>query len=76
MKKTIENLKKYFGLDEVQEDIAAIPDAAEKWKALALELNKELQKTRALYTKALDEVIRLERINECQAELLAERGGK
>lgn len=73
MKKTIENLKKYFGLDEV-EDIPAIPDAAEKWKALALELNDELQESRMLHAKALDEVIRLKRICECQGELLAERG--
>ena len=74
MENIIKKIKTYLGLDEVQEDIAAIPDADEKWKALALELNKELQETRALYAKALDEVIRLERINECQAELLAERG--
>ena len=71
MKKTIENLKKYFGLDEV-EDIPAIPDAAEKWKALALETHNELQESRMLHAKALDEVIRLKRICECQGELLAE----
>ena len=74
MKKTIENLKKYFGLEEVQEDIVAIPDAAEKWKVLALELNDELQESRMLHAKALDEVLRLKRICECQGELLAERG--
>lgn len=73
MKKTIENLKKYFGLDEV-EVIPAIPNAAERWKALALELNNELQESRALHAKALDEVLRLKRICECQGELLAERG--
>lgn len=72
MKKTIENLKKYFGLEEVQEDIVAIPDAAEKWKVLALELNDELQESRMLHAKALDEVMRLKRICECQDELLAE----
>ncbi|HEL2423524.1 TPA: hypothetical protein TZW74_001731 [Streptococcus suis] len=72
MKQFFERLKTYFNIEN--SSLEVIPDSAKKWKALALDLNTELQKTRKLHAKALDENLRLKRICECQGELLAERG--
>ena len=71
MNKVTGLLKKYLGIDDNLGK--SVPKSSEKWKELALELNKEVQELRGLYAKALDDVIRLKRICECQRELLAER---
>lgn len=75
MKKFIEEIKKYFGSDDniTSNIVETIPNAEQKWKALALELNAELQQSRKAYKYALKECARLQAICECQGELLAER---
>ena len=68
-------MKKFLSVEE--EDSAnkvnPLKSSEEKWKALALELNKELQRTREQHNFAIQECVRLQAICDCQAELLADR---
>ncbi|HFI0006853.1 TPA: hypothetical protein ACGO4V_000397 [Streptococcus suis] len=68
-------IKKFLSVEE--EDSAnkvnPLKSSEEKWKALALELNKELQRTREQHKYAIQECVRLQAICDCQAELLADR---
>ena len=68
-------IKKFLSAEE--EDSAnkvnPLKSSEEKWKALALELNKELQRTREQHKYAIQECVRLQAICDCQAELLADR---
>ncbi|NQN11625.1 hypothetical protein HPA30_08760 [Streptococcus suis] len=69
-------MKKFLSLDEVEDSankVNPLTSSEEKWKALALELNKELQRTREQHKFAIQECVRLQAICDCQAELLAER---
>ncbi|MBY5021401.1 hypothetical protein K6V64_05530 [Streptococcus suis] len=77
MKKFIEEIKKYFGSDDniTSNIVETIPNAEQKWEALALELNAELQQSRKAHKYVLEECARLQAICECQGELLAERRG-
>ncbi|MBV1943691.1 hypothetical protein JOA01_03140 [Streptococcus parasuis] len=67
-------IKKFLSVEE--EDSAnkvnPLKSSEEKWKALALELNKELQRTREQHKFAIQECVRLQAICDCQAELLAD----
>lgn len=68
-------IKKFLSVEE--EDSAnkvnPLKSSEEKWKALALELNKELQRTREQHKFAIQECVRFQAICDCQAELLADR---
>ena len=68
-------MKKFLSVEE--EDSAnkvnPLKSSEEKWKALALELNKELQRTREQHKFAIQECVRFQAICDCQAELLADR---
>ena len=68
-------MKKFLSVEE--EDSAnkvnPLKSSEEKWKALALELNKELQRTREQHKFTIQECVRLQAICDCQAELLADR---
>ncbi|HEP1801693.1 TPA: hypothetical protein VB870_001427 [Streptococcus suis] len=69
-------MKKFLSLDEVEDSaniVNPLTSSEEKWKALALELNKELQRTREQHKFAIQECVRLQAICDCQAELLADR---
>ncbi|MFX3842294.1 hypothetical protein [Streptococcus suis] len=69
-------IKSFLGVDDVEgsaNKVNPIPDTEEKWKALALELNKELQRTREQHKFAIQECVRLQAICDCHAELLADR---
>ena len=74
--KFLEMMKRFLSLDEVEDSankVNPIPGAEDKWKALALELNKELHRTREQHKFAIQECVRLQAICDCQAELLADR---
>lgn len=71
MKKLIEKVKGYFGAEEAE--LPSTDGAVGKWKALALELNHELQAERRVKHRLAKEVQRLQAIVDCQGELLAER---
>ena len=68
-------MKKFLSVEE--EDSAnkvnPLKSSEEKWKSLALQLNKELQQTREQHKFAIQECVRLQAICDCQAELLADR---
>ena len=68
-------IKKFLSVEE--EDSAnkvnPLKSSEEKWKALALQLNKELQQTREQHKFAIQECVRFQAICDCQAELLADR---
>ena len=69
-------MKKFLSVNEVDDSankVNPIPGEEEKWKALALELNKELQRTREQHKFTIQECVRLQAICDCQAELLADR---
>ncbi|HEL2027876.1 TPA: hypothetical protein U2D29_002279 [Streptococcus suis] len=69
-------MKRFLSLDEVEDSaniVNPLTSSEEKWKALALELNKELQRTREQHKFAIQECVRLQAICDCQAELLADR---
>lgn len=73
--KFLKMMKKFLSVKE--EDSAnkvnPLKSSEEKWKALALQLNKELQQTREQHKLAIQECVRLQAICDCQAELLADR---
>lgn len=71
MKKLIENVKNYFGLE--QSRVGSVGNYSYKWKKLAVELNNELQAERRVKNSLVEEVQRLQAIVDCQGELLAER---
>ena len=74
--KFLEMMKRFLSLDEVEDSankVNPLKSSEEKWKALALELNKELQRTREQHKFAIQECVRLQAICDCQAELLADR---
>lgn len=74
--KFLEMMKKFLSMNEVEDSankVNPMPSTEEKWKALALELNKELQRTREQHKFAIQECVRLQAICDCQAELLAGR---
>ena len=74
--KFLKMMKKFLSLDEVEDSankVNPLKSSEEKWKALALELNKELQRTREQHKFAIQECVRLQAICDCQAELLADR---
>ena len=74
--KFLEMMKRFLSLDEVEDSankVNPLKSSEEKWKALALELNKELQRTREQHKYAIQECVRLQAICDCQAELLADR---
>lgn len=74
--KFLEMMKRFLSLDEVEDSankVNPLKSSEEKWKALALQLNKELQQTREQYKFAIQECVRLQAICDCQAELLADR---
>ncbi|HEM5043982.1 TPA: hypothetical protein U1222_002038 [Streptococcus suis] len=69
-------MKRFLSLDEVEDSaniVNPLTSSEEKWKALALELNKELQRTREQHKFAIQECVRLQAICDCQAELLVDR---
>ncbi|HEL2193770.1 hypothetical protein ABWL48_01565 [Streptococcus suis] len=73
--KFLNMMKRFLSLDEVEDSankVNPLTSSEEKWKALALELNKELQRTREQHKFAIQECVRLQAICDCQAELLAE----
>ena len=79
--KFLEMMKRFLSLDEVEDSANKVNPlksseekcSEEKWKALALQLNKELQQTREQHKFAIQECVRLQAICDCQAELLADR---
>ena len=74
--KFLEMMKRFLSLDEVEDSankVKPLKSSEEKWKALALQLNKELQQTREQHKFAIQECVRLQAICDCQAELLADR---
>ena len=74
--KFLEMMKRFLSLDEVEDSankVNPLKSSEEKWKALALQLNKELQQTREQHKFAIQERVRLQAICDCQAELLADR---
>ena len=79
--KFLEMMKRFLSLDEVEDSANKVNPLKsseekwleEKWKALALQLNKELQQTREQHKFAIQECVRLQAICDCQAELLADR---
>lgn len=71
MKKLIEKVKGYFGAEEPL--TGTVGDDIRKWKALAVELNNELQAERRVKHRLAEEVQRLQAIVDCQGELLAEK---
>ena len=74
--KFLEMMKRFLSLDEVEDSankVNPLKSSEEKWKALALQLNKELQQTREQHKFAIQECVRLQAIYDCQAELLADR---
>ncbi len=74
--KFLEMMKRFLSLDEVEDSankVNPLKSSEEKWKALALKLNKELQQTREQHKFAIQECVRLQAICDCQAELLADR---
>ncbi|MGC6552019.1 hypothetical protein ACPC58_01910 [Streptococcus sp. VTCC 12905] len=68
-------IKKFLSVEEENSanKVNPLKSSEEKWKALALELNKELQRTREQHKFAIQECVRLQAICDCQAELLADR---
>ena len=69
-------MKRFLSLDEVEDSankVNPLKSSEEKWKSLALQLNKELQQTREQHKFAIQECVRLQAICDCQAELLADR---
>lgn len=73
--KFLEMMKKFLSVDEVEDSankVNPLPTTEEKWKVLALELNKELQRTREQHKFAIQECVRLQANCDCQAELLAD----
>lgn len=68
-------IKKFLSVEEENSanKVNPLKSSEEKWKALALELNKELQRTRKQHNFAIQECVRLQAICDCQAELLADR---
>lgn len=68
-------IKKFLSVEEENSanKVNPLKSSEEKWKALALELNKELQRTREQHNFAIQECVRLQAICDCQAELLADR---
>ena len=74
--KFLKMMKKFLSLDEVEDSankVNPLKSSEEKWKSLALQLNKELQQTREQHKFAIQECVRLQAICDCQAELLADR---
>ena len=74
--KFLKMMKKFLSLDEVYDSankVNPLKSSEEKWKSLALQLNKELQQTREQHKFAIQECVRLQAICDCQAELLADR---
>jgi hypothetical protein len=74
--KFLEMMKRFLSLDEVEDSankVNPLKSSEEKWKSLALQLNKELQQTREQHKFAIQECVRLQAICDCQAELLADR---
>lgn len=64
-------IKKFLSVEEENSanKVNPLKSSEEKWKALALELNKELQRTREQHKFAIQECVRLQAICDCQAEL-------
>ena len=74
--KFLKMMKRFLSLDEVEDSankVNHLKSSEEKWKSLALQLNKELQQTREQHKFAIQECVRLQAICDCQAELLADR---
>lgn len=74
--KFLEMMKRSLSLEEVEDSankVNPLKSSEEKWKSLALQLNKELQQTREQHKFAIQECVRLQAICDCQAELLADR---
>lgn len=77
--KFIEKMKQFLGLDDdfnysLPKDDMYLDGDLDKWRDLAIALHQENIGLSRLNTQYRDRIYRLERTNQCQAELLQERG--
>lgn len=80
MKHIIEKIKSYFGLDieeelEVREFAMSKDEQIKAWKQLCADQQELLSNKDLTIRNLTEEVYRLSRINECQADLLERKWG-
>jgi hypothetical protein len=65
----IDRIKNYFFTEEPE--VLTLPDEAERWRSLAIELNNDLIETRKAYRNLFDKWERQGRLLKLYQELLA-----
>ena len=65
----IDRIKNYFLTEEPE--VLTLPDEAERWRSLALELNDDLIETRKAYRRLFDKCQRQGNLLKLYQELLA-----
>ena len=65
----LKSIKNYFNTEE-PETVVTLPNETEKWKALAIEVNRDVMAIRREYKAVVEECNRLTKLIEIYQEIL------